>query len=108
MNRIDKILICMVVVLFVVLFMLSAQIANAQPPGCNDRDALIANLQRGYGESRQTVALDAAGRLIEVLANLTTGSWTAVMTTADGVSCIVASGYEFEAVHEVISDEEPT
>ena len=65
---------------------------------CLPHDDMVAAMARGYGEGRVSVALDSAGRMVEVLANLDTGTWTAVITTPGGDACIAASGTDYEAV----------
>lgn len=71
--------------------------AYAQP-GCGPHDAVIAALENTYGETVQTRALQQNQTMIETLANLETGTWTILITTAEGVSCSPASGDHFAFV----------
>ena len=65
---------------------------------CAPHDVMMESLADGWGEGRVSVALDQRGHLLEVYANLTTQTWTAVATTPDGESCIAASGTAYEPV----------
>jgi hypothetical protein len=51
-----------------------------------------------YGETRVSVALDHNGFMIEVWSNPETHTWTATLTTPDGVACQAAAGTDYEAV----------
>jgi hypothetical protein len=75
---------------------------------CLPRAVLIERLADGYGEGREAVALTADGRMLEIFANLETGSWTIALTVADGVSCLVASGENYERVREAAVTGDPT
>ena len=69
---------------------------------CGPRDDVLRVLSDQYGETRQSVAITVGGSMFEMLANLSTGSWTALMTTAGGPSCLVASGGDFEVLVEAL------
>ncbi|MEM7222587.1 MAG: hypothetical protein AAF495_06390 [Pseudomonadota bacterium] len=70
---------------------INATAAVAQPR-CNDRDSVIALLSGKYRE--QPVALGVAnnGNLVEVLSTDKGDTWTIIVTTPRGVSCLVAAG----------------
>ncbi len=65
--------------------------AAAQPVPCGDRAAIIAHLAAGYGERPVAIALDARGRVLEVFA-APSGTWTMLVSTPGGMTCLVASG----------------
>lgn len=67
---------------------------------CGEREAVIEHLATGYGESRQMVGLGTQNRVVETYANLETGTWTITVTMPNGVMCLLASGYSFEAISE--------
>ncbi|MGR3464162.1 hypothetical protein [Limimaricola sp.] len=69
-------------------------------PRCGAHDAIVAQLADRYGESRQAIALDGANQVIEVFASTDTGSWTLLVTRADGQSCLLAAGQAFERLDE--------
>jgi hypothetical protein len=63
---------------------------------CAPRENAVDYLGLNFGESRQAVGLEGGGSMVEVFANIETGSWTIIFTNADMVSCFVASGGNFE------------
>lgn len=62
---------------------------------CIPRDAAVDTLANRCGESPVVGGLSERGVFLEVWANEETGSWTAVITTPDGVSCLVDAGDDF-------------
>lgn len=78
--------------------------ANAQggPPPCGDRTEIIQQLTDKYGETQHELGLAANGTIIEVYVNWDTGTWTILVTDANGLACMAAAGESWEyAVHEV-------
>lgn len=65
-------------------------------PGCASRDMLVEKLQDSYSEAYQGGGLQSSTSLIEIWSSPKTGSWTMLMTRADGVSCIVATGHNWQ------------
>jgi hypothetical protein len=61
---------------------------------------MVRHLAEGWGESRQSIALDGANAMVELYASSETGTWTLVVTTPGGPSCMVASGHSFETLAE--------
>ena len=74
---------------------MAAGAAQAQDNGCAPRTEIVAMLAERYGEQPQSVAIDATGRLIEMLANPDTGSWSALATVPGGQTCLILSGQGF-------------
>ena len=62
--------------------------ANAQ---CDDHDDLAKALADQYGEQQRFVGIDTSGNLLEMWVS-SRGTFTALMTGADGQTCIVAAG----------------
>ena len=79
------------------LFMTTS--ARAQT-NCADRAMVVERLAAKYGESRRSVGMAANNSVVEVYANDGTGSWSIVVTTPNGQSCLVASGMAYEPVAE--------
>ncbi|MCH2163181.1 MAG: hypothetical protein MK098_00785 [Marinovum sp.] len=69
---------------------------------CAPRDAVIERLAGKYGETRQSIGLGANNEVIEVFASVETGSWTITTTTAQGLTCLVASGQAYETLASVL------
>jgi hypothetical protein len=74
--------------------------AQAQQAQCGPRDTVVAHLATKYSETRRSVGLAANNTVMEVYASDATGSWTITVTTAQGMTCLVASGQNFQPVEE--------
>lgn len=72
---------------------------------CGPRDMVIERLQTGYGETRQSMGLGANNSVIEVFASTQTGTWTITITSANGTTCLAASGQSFETLNETLPSE---
>ena len=71
--------------------------ALAQSP-CSLHDAITNRLTLEYGEHMVGRGLQSASRMYEVWRSPDTGSWTIVAVGADGVACIIASGFAWTDV----------
>lgn len=82
---------------------LAAQSVSAQTArNCAPREVVVDRLAEKYGESRQSVGLGANNSMVEVFAANDTGTWTITVTSANGLTCLVASGQSFETVAEAL------
>jgi len=63
----------------------------AAAANCKPREDIVKVLSSKYKESRRAYGLSNQTQVLELYAS-DSGSWTAVVTTPDGKSCIVASG----------------
>lgn len=82
---------------------LAAQSGLAQTArNCAPRDVVVERLASTYGESRQSVGLGANNSMVEVFAASETGTWTITVTMATGLTCLVASGQNFETLAEAL------
>lgn len=78
-----------------------AQGAHAQQRGhCAKRAAVVDRLANKYGETRQSMGLGANNAVIEVFASQESGTWTITVTTATGMTCLIATGQAFESMRE--------
>jgi len=66
--------------------------ARAQAPTCGERAAITARLAAAFGESQQAAGIVGPKQVLEVWANVDTGSWTALTSDHAGRSCLIASG----------------
>jgi len=64
---------------------------------CSERGKSLDRLATGYKESPVAMGLASNGSVLEVLA-FTDGTWTIIVTTPAGRSCVVASGEAWEEV----------
>ena len=71
--------------------------ADAQGARCLPRDALIETLQINYGEKLIGGGLQSPQQLLEVWSSDLTGSFTVFMTRPDGISCVVATGQNWNS-----------
>lgn len=79
--------------------------AAAQAGNCAPRESVVDRLASKYGETRQSMGLGNDNAVIEVFASLASGTWTITVTTANGLTCLVASGQAFEELAEVLPPE---
>jgi hypothetical protein len=75
--------------------MLMPMVSMAQAPKCGPRDAAVEHLASRYGESLQIQGIMPNGEVMEIFANITTGSWTAIGSNPNGMSCLLADGQNF-------------
>lgn len=68
---------------------------HAEDAACGIRDRVLDHLAATYGERRQALGLAGASQMVEVYASDSTGTWTLLVTSASGVTCMVAAGTGF-------------
>ena len=82
------------------LFGLPMATASAQDAAvCAERAQVTASLIRQWGELPAVVGRTPT-QVMEVWLNPETGTWTLVITSANGVSCINAAGFEGQVITE--------
>ena len=72
----------------------------ATPANCTARAVMVEKLNERFGESRQSVGLTPGGQAIEMFAHPETGTWTILLISPNGTSCMMASGHAYEALNE--------
>lgn len=85
------------------LFALCAMLSLAAPAaiaqqGCDTRDAMTEQLTSRYGEQIRGAGLRSETAMIELWQSPETGSWSLLMTRADGTTCIIAHGTDWTPV----------
>ena len=78
--------------LAVILFVASTGWAAADTKACIDREAAIRHLQGKFSEVPAALGLTNAGEMLEVFTSDEGRSWTMLLTTPDGNTCLVATG----------------
>jgi hypothetical protein len=73
---------------------------------CLAHDKLVDMLDGRYSERPVAAGLDVGGRLFEVFAAKDGATWTMVVTTPQGASCVVAVGEEWQEPKELAFDPE--
>jgi len=71
--------------------------AQTARPQCADRGSVLAQLAQKYHEAPVNMGLTNAGAVLEILTS-DGGTWTVVVTTPSGVSCMIAAGQHWEPV----------
>ncbi len=78
-------------------------LAQAWGAPCGERAQIVMQLEQGYAEKPIAIALDSQGRMLEVLA-APSGTWTMLVSTPGGMTCLVASGVGWEDLPTVAAD----
>ncbi len=87
--------------LFAVAVFLVSSVAMAQVP-CDQRDKIVDWLAVKFKEAPIATGVSSKGSLIEVLSTQDGDTWTLIITSPDGNSCMIASGQGWRAKpHEV-------
>ncbi len=66
--------------------------AAAAQSNCAPRDVIVERLTAGYHEGLAGGGLRSETQVLEVWAAPETGTWTVLITRADGMTCVMASG----------------
>ena len=83
--------------LLIPLLAMAPTVAAAPRPVCNDRTKFVHALASTHSESPVAMGLAASGSIVEILVSQT-GSWTILVTSPNGTSCVVAVGDYWEAL----------
>ena len=75
--------------------------AAAAQPQCNERHTILELLATNYKETPVATGVTNNGRLVQVLTNARDGTWTLIMTTPKGMSCLVAAGQGWQTMEQV-------
>jgi hypothetical protein len=78
----------------------------AQQSNCAPRDAVIERLTEKYAEQLTAGGLQSENTVLEVWTSENTGSFTVLLTYANGMTCIMASGHNWSSVAQVMMDED--
>jgi predicted methyltransferase len=77
--------------------------ASAQVP-CGSRDVIVTTLGEKYKESRQSLGLVGQdGKSVIELFVSEKGTWTMLMTSAKGATCVVAAGVGWQAAPQKVA-----
>jgi len=92
--------------LFAVAVSLVSSVAMAQVP-CDQRDKIIGWLAVKYKEAPIATGVSSNGHLIEVLSTHDGDTWTLIVTSPDGNSCLIGSGQGWHAKPHELGIAEP-
>ena len=62
---------------------------------CDERDAIVASLEKIHSEAPVSMGLGSNGAIIEIFAS-PTGAFTIIMTRPDGLTCVMTAGELWE------------
>ncbi|MCA8882341.1 MAG: hypothetical protein KDA50_01080 [Rhodobacteraceae bacterium] len=65
---------------------------------CAPRTEIVQKLTQNFGETPAGSGLQSASQVVEIWASDGTGTWTIFITLANGISCVVASGSDWQAL----------
>jgi hypothetical protein len=63
---------------------------------CGKRADIVRQLGEKYGETRHSMGLAQGRGVVELYASEETGSWTILMTSPQGIACMMAAGQSFQ------------
>lgn len=69
---------------------------------CQLREKLVRTLENRYNESLDSMGLQGPQLLLEIWSAEDTGSFTVLLTKPNGISCIVASGNNWQKIDAVV------
>ena len=72
-----------------------AQMVRAQMV-CGKRADIVRQLGEKYGETRRSMGLADGRGVVELYASEETGSWTILITSPQGIACLMAAGQAFQ------------
>lgn len=77
--------------------------AFTQTTNCGDRDQIVETLSRKYDEQQVFLGVTTGTSLVEVFAS-ESGTWTALVSHPNGISCMVSSGTEYFLLEKIKGD----
>lgn len=75
--------------------------AHAQSNNCAARDVVVERLEGKFGETPSGRGLRSSTQMVEIWSSAETGSWSIVVTRADGVACLMASGENWNEIEKL-------
>ncbi len=86
-----------------ILFMYVAPtLAQLPPSNCDTRERMLAYLGKKYSETPVAAGIIRNNGLLEILATNDGSTWTIIVTSPQGLSCMVASGEGWRNVKRAV------
>ncbi len=73
-------------------------------PQCNSRDKVLELLSKKYSEAPVAVGVTNNGGLVEVLSTGDGNTWSIIITSPQGMSCLVAAGEGWRLIEQIAMD----
>ncbi len=70
-------------------------------PQCNSRDKVLELLSETYSEAPVAVGVTNNGGLVEVLSASDGNTWSMIITSPQGMSCLVAAGEGWRLIERI-------
>ena len=105
MKPVAKLIMYSTALLALAVFLVSS--AAVAQVSCGQRDKIVEWLAVEYKEAPIATGVTSKGRLIEVLSTHDGDTWTVIVTSPDGDSCVIASGQGWRAKPHEIDIAEP-
>jgi hypothetical protein len=80
---------------------------SAGGPPCVKRADLIKHLEAKFHEAPAAVGLADNGSLLEVFASKSGETWTVTVTMPNGISCMVATGQQWQDLPRIAQIDDP-
>ena len=64
----------------------------AAQTACGDRDKIVGQLQAKYQETHRASGLETDTKMVEIWTSEASGTWTILVTQANGTTCVAAAG----------------
>ncbi|MEE8445564.1 MAG: hypothetical protein V3S44_09455 [Alphaproteobacteria bacterium] len=71
---------------------------------CGKRADMLAQLSTRYSEEPVAMGMATNGTLVEILASGGGSSFTILYTTAEGLTCMMAAGNDWESIDVILAD----
>jgi hypothetical protein len=81
---------------FAGLIWLAGALAAAADGPCGLREMFLEQLADRRGEKAVVAGIDVNGSVMELLTNAETGTWSMLVTSPDGMTCLVVVGEALE------------
>ena len=92
-------LVTFIIAVIVALFLNAAlSAASAQVALCGLRPDMLRGLSGTYSEEPSAMGLATNGGVVEVLTSPEGDTWTIIITSPNGMSCLIAAGENWEDV----------
>lgn len=78
--------------------------AAAEASACGKRSELLAHLAGRFAEEPVARGQTRDGAVVEILASIDGASFTVIRTTPDGISCLIATGSDWNSVKQRLED----
>ncbi len=75
-------------------------------PQCNSRGKVLALLSEKYSEAPVAIGVANNGGLVEVLSTSDGNTWSIIITSPQGMRCLVAAGEGWRSIEQIAMDPE--